>query len=209
MARESALVTSQLARHTAGSSDPGPDADVCPAGPTTPSQDQRLLQLFEQHYEFVWRSLRRLGIPAANVEDGAQRVFMILSTKLSMVEPGREVSFLYGTARRVASDMRETARLEQGRRDDLDPELASEPFEQPDALLERKQARQQLDHILDELDFDLRSVFVLFELEGFRTGEVADMLALPQGTVASRLRKARELVLERVHFLEQHLRGES
>lgn len=206
MAPESALVTSQLARHTAGSRDPGREAEVCPA---IPKQDQRLLQLFEQHYEFVWRSLRRLGIPAASVEDGAQRVFMILSTKLNMVEPGSEVSFLYGTVRRVASDMRETARLEQGRRDDLDAEMASEPLEQPDALLERKQARQLLDEILDELDLELRSVFVLFELEGFRTGEVAELLGLPQGTVASRLRKARELVLERIHLLEQRSRGQS
>ena len=47
--------------------------------------------------------------------------------------------------------------------------------------------------MLDALPFEQRSVFVLFELEGFSGPEIAETLALPAGTVASRLRKAREM----------------
>lgn len=54
-----------------------------------------------------------------------------------------------------------------------------------------KQARMLLDQALDELPIELRTVFVLFELEGLTMAEIADVAALAPGTVASRLRRAR------------------
>jgi RNA polymerase sigma-70 factor (ECF subfamily) len=49
-----------------------------------------------------------------------------------------------------------------------------------------------LDEVLDALPMDLRAPFVLFELEELSTAEIAAMLSVPAGTVASRLRRARE-----------------
>ena len=42
------------------------------------------------------------------------------------------------------------------------------------------------------MEFDIRTVFVLFEIEEMTTSEIATLLAIPAGTVASRLRRARE-----------------
>jgi RNA polymerase sigma-70 factor (ECF subfamily) len=62
----------------------------------------------------------------------------------------------------------------------------------PDTQLERARARAWLDNVLDKMDHDLRVVFVLYELEGMNTPEVAELTGVPLGTAASRLRRARE-----------------
>ena len=64
----------------------------------------------------------------------------------------------------------------------------------PERLLQERSAREELDAILDELAEPLRAVFVLFELELQSQVDVAEALQIPQGTVASRVRRAREVV---------------
>lgn len=44
------------------------------------------------------------------------------------------------------------------------------------------------------LDVKYRVPFVLYYIEGFRTREIASMLKLPEGTVKTRLRRAREIL---------------
>lgn len=152
---------------------------------------RRLRALFDEYFDFVWRSLRRFGLADHQADDAAQRVYEIAANKLDAIEPGRERSFLIAIAVRVASDLRRSAPV---RREvphaDLDAEL--EDPARPDDLLEQRRARAMLDEVLDTMDLDLRSVFVLFEVEEMTTREIAALLGLPRGTVASRLRRARE-----------------
>jgi RNA polymerase sigma-70 factor (ECF subfamily) len=68
----------------------------------------------------------------------------------------------------------------------------------PDARLETEQAFRILQHILEDFGEELRSVFVLYEIEEMTMLEIAELLELPQGTVASRLRKARQEFQRRV-----------
>jgi RNA polymerase sigma-70 factor (ECF subfamily) len=63
----------------------------------------------------------------------------------------------------------------------------------PEELAGLKQARALLDRILAEMSDDIRAVFVCFELEGLETKEIALLLDLAEGTVASRLRRARKV----------------
>src|SRR4051812_8575322 len=67
---------------------------------------QRLRAIVDEHYEFLWRSLRRLGVPEAGVEDSAQQVLLVLSQRIDGVALGAEKSFLFATALRVAADAR-------------------------------------------------------------------------------------------------------
>ena len=60
-----------------------------------------------------------------------------------------------------------------------------------DELIDQRRARETLDGVLHAMEEDLRTVFVLFELEEMPTAEIATLLAIPPGTVASRLRRAR------------------
>jgi RNA polymerase sigma-70 factor (ECF subfamily) len=145
----------------------------------------------EQCFQFTWRSLRRLGVPEAAVDDAAQRVFEVATRKLASIRPGAERAFLFNTAVRVASSMR---RHTATRRETSDEALEEhvDPAPRPDDATERKRQREQLDALLDALPMELRTVFVLFELEGLSSVEIGVLLDIPTGTAASRLRRARE-----------------
>jgi RNA polymerase sigma-70 factor (ECF subfamily) len=81
-----------------------------------------------------------------------------------------------------------------------EPDPATIP--QPDELLLSKSAREQLDVMLEALSQEQRAIFVLYEFEELSTAEIATQLALPMGTVASRLRRAREIVEQRIARLQ-------
>lgn len=151
-----------------------------------------LQELFDAHVDFVWRSVRRLGVPEAGVDDAVQEVFLVVMRRLDHIDPGREKAFLFGTAIRVASDARRALRR-RGRvtTDDAALAVATSPVPGPDALVDQKRDRALLEACIDTLPEDLRVVFILFELEEMTAAAIADLLALPAGTVASRLRRAR------------------
>jgi RNA polymerase sigma-70 factor, ECF subfamily len=152
--------------------------------------DARLRQLVEGQYDFIWRSLRRLGVPEVDADDCAQQVFLVASRKLDDIVVGCERPFLFSTALRVASDARRTRSRRREVFEDVDEPRDTAP--NPEQIAEQKRARALLDEVLDSLPMDLRAVFVLFELEELPSAEIAEVLALPIGTVASRLRRARE-----------------
>ena len=151
----------------------------------------RLRTLFDGQFDFVWRSLRRLGVPELTVDDATQEVFLVVSRRLGDIEPGRERSFLFATALRVASTARRAA-ARRGIHDDAEVAQLVDHAPGPEELADRKRARDVLDRVLATLELDLRAVFVLYELEEMTMAEIAITLELPPGTVASRLRRARE-----------------
>jgi len=145
-----------------------------------------------QHYQFIWRSLRRLGVVEQGVDDAAQQVLVLATEKIANIAPGRERAFLFQTALRIAMSIRRThaQRREVMVGGDLD--AIADPAPLPDATTEEAQRRKYLDKLLDALPMDLRTVFVLYEIEALDSPQIASMLEIPVGTVASRLRRARE-----------------
>lgn len=157
--------------------------DMAPPGDIT--------ALVEEQADFVWRSLRRLGVPEASVDDAVQQVFLVAAQKFDRITSGRERAFLFSVAMNVASHARRTLAR---RREVLDgtPLDVVDPRPSADVELDDKRARALLDEVLETMPLDLRTVFVLVELEEMTMIEVAEVLSLPQGTVASRLRRARD-----------------
>ena len=147
--------------------------------------------LFECHYASIWRLLRRLGVPQAKLDDAAQEVFWVAARRLSDIEPGREHPFLYGVALRIASNL--IRRSSPMRCSDLDqfPHLVDQR-PSPEEQLQQRQMRQLLDEVLDCMPEDLRTIFVLHEIEGLEVRQVAELVEIPVGTASSRLRRARE-----------------
>jgi RNA polymerase sigma-70 factor (ECF subfamily) len=166
---------------------------------------RRLRDLVEQHYDFVWRALRRLGLAPADTDDAAQRVFLIASRRLVAIREGSERGFLYRAALRVASNCRRTER--RRRESDLPESTSVDSFPDPcpctEELVALRRAREDLDRILDAMPMELRAVFVLHELDQITMAEIASMLELAPGTVASRLRRARHLFFDHVASLRQ------
>jgi RNA polymerase sigma-70 factor (ECF subfamily) len=144
------------------------------------------------HLDFVWRLLRRLGVPAAEVDDATQQVLIIALKRHADIAEGCERSFLYGTTVRVAASFRRSAfrhkRKLVGWQLEAPPSIAV-----LDEEIERREALALLDQALSGLTDDLRRVFVLCEIEELPAREVALLENIPAGTVASRLRRAREM----------------
>jgi RNA polymerase sigma-70 factor (ECF subfamily) len=183
---------------------PGPRASQSPAPasrrpspllavrPGTSAADKRLRALVTEQYDFIWRSIRRLGVPPTDVDDCAQQVFWVASRKLDEIHLGSERAFLFSTALRVASDARRSRTRRREVPEQGEGAEALDPAPDPEEVADKTRARALLDEVLDALPMELRAPFVLFELEEMPTAEIAALLELPTGTVASRLRRARE-----------------
>jgi RNA polymerase sigma-70 factor (ECF subfamily) len=159
------------------------------------SAEARVTSAVAAHYEFVWRSLRRLGVPVEGADDAAQEVFCVFAKRAKDVAIEKEKSFLFGVAMRVA----QAARRKRSRRSSVeadgggDDRLSDVPSDAagPDALVDAARARATLDALLARMPPELRAVFVLHEIEEMTMAEVAIVLDRPPGTVASCLRRAR------------------
>jgi len=155
-----------------------------------------------EHFAFAWRVLRRLGLTPSDADDAAQRVMLVAARRIDAIEPGFERSFLYQTAVFMASrERRDQARRREEPADALDERI--HPGLDPERLLAARRARERLDAILARMPADLRAAFVLFEIEGLSKSEVASALGIPEGTAASRLRRAREDFARRAQRFEQ------
>jgi RNA polymerase sigma-70 factor, ECF subfamily len=165
-----------------------------------PPEADRVRRLVDADFDFVWRNLRRMGLCPADADDASQEVFVVASRRLGDIAPGSERGFLFGIALRVASTQRRRAAR---RPESLDSASQShaDAGPSPEDVCERRSARRTLDEILDELDLDQRAVFVLYELEQLSVPEIAELLGIPIGTVASRLRRARAAFCEAVKRL--------
>lgn len=183
---------SVIAHAAAGHDSPG---GVVPCAP--PLAEPRVAAIVREHYAFVWRVLRRFGLSPSDADDAAQQVFMVLSQRAGDVVPSKERAFLFRAATYVAAKAhRARKRRQETSADDCDETEDAAPG--ADELVDRRRARELLDRVLCEMPHDLKSVIVLFELEGLTMSEIADALEVPPGTVASRLRRARAELAARV-----------
>jgi RNA polymerase sigma-70 factor (ECF subfamily) len=159
--------------------------------PPRPTRDRAVAELVRAHAQLVWRTLRRLGVLPADLEDATQRVFIIVAQKFDEIKPGRERSFVFGTAMRVAAQVR---RHRRGRREDPLDEIAdpADPGLSPEASAENRRRLSQLGEILERMPEELSRTFLLYELERWTMAEIAEEHGIALGTVASRLRRSRE-----------------
>jgi RNA polymerase sigma-70 factor (ECF subfamily) len=168
-----------------------PDVTGVRAVPDVPAVEQRIESWFRDHHARLWRLVARLGTARHSIDDIVQDAFITASRRHADIREGREWSFLVGTALRIGKNYRFRA---SARRELSEPELLElelSPVPDAEQLLIEKRLRQELDQVLATLSDAQRTIFVLYELEGFSAPEIADLLELPLGTVASRLGRAR------------------
>jgi len=174
--------------------------DGAPAAAAPPGD--RLQQMFVTHHGMVWRTLRRRGLTADAAADVTQQTFLIAAERLADIQPDSERAFLVGTALRVARSLgRKTLRWQ------LEEDMDRRVVEAGDAG-DARAAIELCDLALSKVDPDVAEVFVLFEIEGLSSPEIAASLEIPLGTVASRLRRAREQFRRVVTRLETAMRRE-
>ena len=155
----------------------------------------RLERLIQEHYEFVWRSARRLGVRSADLDDVVQEVFVVAARRVDEIT--HELGFLFRACMHAGSHSRRSVKRRREVVDDQRLEHEIDRRANPEQDAETAEARAQLQAILEEMPEEMRVVFVLFELEQFTMSEIAETLSVPAGTVASRLRRAREAFFAR------------
>jgi RNA polymerase sigma-70 factor (ECF subfamily) len=165
------------------------DKDVDMSG-NTAERTSRLTALYEEYFDFVWRSLRRLGVPLAAVDDATQDVFVVVYRRLSEFEGRSSLrTWLFSIAINIASHYRR-ARARQ-RYQELDEELVDPTQVGQEEQALAHEAAGLVYTLLDSLDDERRAVFVLAYFEQMPAREIAQALGIPINTVYSRLRLAR------------------
>ena len=159
----------------------------------TMPRDVNFAALYRDRFAFVWRNLRRLGVPEVALRDAAQDVIIVVHRRLAeFTGSGSVEAWLYSILRRVAADHRRRAR----RKDLTDveqPETVIDDHEPgPEGRAARSQAVQLLLQLLGELDEDKRDMLVLVDLEGLSVPEAAEAVNCNLNTAYSRLRTARQ-----------------
>ena len=116
--------------------------------PLRGAEAARFQLLVNSNYDFIWRTLRGLGVDVNEVDDAAQHVFLVASQKLASIVPGSERAFLYGTASGVAANARRarTRRRELGDENALVAYVDEAP--DPEQCAAQTQARRLLDAVL-------------------------------------------------------------
>jgi RNA polymerase sigma-70 factor (ECF subfamily) len=151
-------------------------------------------QVYREHFAFVWRSLRRLGIAESDAADVTQEVFLVAHRRLGEFESRAKVStWLFRICLNIARDHQRRAASRREDFDDTALDGAADPREDPEEDNVRRDGLEMLERALESMGLEHRTVFILFELEGMLCSEIADVLELPLGTVYSRLRRGREL----------------
>ena len=159
------------------------------AGPPLQGPVPTFRSLFEEHFDFVWRALRRLGVAERDAEDLTHEVFVRVHARLPSFDAARPIRpWLFAFAARVASDYRRLARHQVELLGDVEPQGSEIP---PDEALVRRADLALIDRALAALEEEKRAVFVMHEIEEFGMPEIAAALDVPLATAYSRLRLAR------------------
>jgi RNA polymerase sigma-70 factor (ECF subfamily) len=177
--------------------DPQPIVRTRPAGPPVKEEPSTFDDVYEKHFDFVWRSARRLGAFEASLDDVTQEIFVVVFRRLREFEGRASLrTWLFGiTLHIVRNHLRTATRkyphaLRESKQADVEALLERED-KGPEAAAMVAEEVSVLYHLLDQLDQDKREVFVLVEIEEISIGEAAALLGLNANTAASRLRYAR------------------
>ena len=150
--------------------------------------------LLDRHQSQVLRVLRLMGVPAGDREDVAQEIFIRVFRHLDGFKPGRPFG---GWIYRVTVNASYDYRLRTGRRDRQEAEWAGDAaLGPPEAVLDRegdaRRLRGRLLLAMGRLTDRERAVFVLKEVEGLESVEIARILGITRVTVRRHLERARD-----------------
>jgi len=148
--------------------------------------------VYDEHADFVWRNLRRLGVSEASLDDAFQDVFVVVQQRLPSFDWACPITtWLFAICRRVASSHRRRAHTRRERLGEVVDDVP-DSARGPEEITSSREARLRLEGILEAMDLDRRAVFVMFEIEEMPCDEIARLVGVPVGTVYSRLHAARK-----------------
>lgn len=176
-----------------------PDIEVSATAPGTAPTFEAI---YAEHFGYVWRILRRLGLTEADALDVCQEVFLAVHRGLRAFEGRSSLrTWIHRIAFRAAKDHRRRAHVRREVLDQAPWEGRTASAGEPNQA-SRLEALELLEIGLSVLTLEQRMVFTSFELEGETCAHIAEVLEVPLGTVYSRLRKARTVFIDTVRRLD-------
>jgi RNA polymerase sigma-70 factor, ECF subfamily len=156
--------------------------------PPTPAEFDAL---YRAHVDFVWRSLRRLGVREASLDDATQEVFLVVHRRFHEFRPGSSAkAWLFAIAQRTASDQRRWVRR-KGNLLPLHDELPAAYATPLDNAITREASDLVL-AFLAQLDEPRRVAFILSDLEQMTAPEIGSALGVNTNTIYYRIASARK-----------------
>jgi RNA polymerase sigma-70 factor (ECF subfamily) len=170
---------------------PRQEPEIAPAGEVDPSTRRSSFDgLYADHFPFVWRCLRGLGVPDAALDDATQDVFLAVHRQLPAFRGESAVrTWLFGIVRNVASNHRRSGKRKGGHAP-LDEDLPS-TGPGPADKIEEIQAADFVRAFVATLDEGRRELFVMVLLEEISVPEAAAALGIPLNTAYTRVRRMR------------------
>ena len=151
--------------------------------------DHPCLEAFQREFDYLLRTLRRLGVSPNDVEDLAHEVFLVLYQSWEKYDPERPFrAYVFGIAFRVACNY-----IRKRKREVLYAVMETSDFgPQPDQELEANQARGLVLSALKRVPMQRRAVLIMHDIDKLSMTEIATNLSIYRFTGYSRLRKARK-----------------
>ena len=185
--------------------------DATRSRPAPAAERLDVVSIHDEHAEFVWLSLQRLGVAEADVEDLLQEVFVVVHRRLdSFDRSSRLTTWLFGICIRVVAAYRRRAFRRHERSVAAVPEWAASEEGNPEEAAATRQAQARLRAVMDLMDLEKRALFVMFEIDEVSCESIGEMLSIPLGTVYSRLHAARkdfDRAVARLDAIEESRRG--
>ena len=162
-------------------------------------------RIYDQWFDHVSRWVGALGASEADREDLVQDVFIVAHRRLASFDGGNLAGWLYQIARRKVRDYRSLAWVKHFFAATRLPLVDStlQTLTSPLDHLETQEKAALLEELLGTLNLEQRAAFVLFEIEGLRGEQIAQLQAVPINTVWARMYKARRKLVDAVERLER------
>jgi RNA polymerase sigma-70 factor, ECF subfamily len=155
-----------------------------------PKAGRDVAEIFSEHAEFVWRSLKRLKIPVLDIDDALQEVFLVVYRRIEEYEDrGMMRAWLFSISRQIARHYHRAATRTERRLQRL---VLEENPPNAEHVMALREAEDLVTKFLDELDENHRLVFHLSDIEGMTAPEISTALGVNLNTVYGRLRSARK-----------------
>ncbi|MBP3655665.1 MAG: RNA polymerase sigma factor [Clostridia bacterium] len=158
------------------------------AGQNTSGYNEQFERLYAEYADDVLRMAYFYLADKHKAEDVCQDVFVKLYTHGATITPGREKAWLLRVTVNCCRDLWRGAWLKRvvlGA-----PTLELIPSEDDD--IEKREEKAELMRAIQKLPTAFRETVLLHYYQGFGIAEIAQMLDLPEGTISSRLSRARK-----------------
>jgi RNA polymerase sigma-70 factor (ECF subfamily) len=164
----------------------------------TTREEAEFTGLVHRQSRFVFRVAYAVLLNAHDAEDAVQETFLKLYRNGGWQQAENERAFLARVAWRVALDRRRSSSTADAVRDDeplLDP---ASPHPDPERALAAANQHAVIHAMIDGLPEELRLPLVLSASDELNSREIAAILGVPEGTVRTRLQRARQLLRQKL-----------